>query len=86
MAKDRFSDRQETVIEFGKRHQLLVPSDTADLPEVPKAVWVETGGNAVVRDSDGNTLTYKTYDGSWLPIRPTRVMATGTTGTYYVNY
>lgn len=85
MAKDRFSDRVDNLIAFGKKHTLVVPSDTQDLATIPKVIYVETGGTIAVKDSEGTLLSYKTYDGGWLPIRPTRIMATGTTGTYYAH-
>lgn len=62
----------------------IVPSDENDLPLRPRAIFVGTGGDLVAVDAAGGVATFKTYDGQWMPMRPHRVMATGTTATNLV--
>lgn len=63
------------------RHYTIEPSDTVDLPIRPRAVYVATDGNAVLQDNGGVNVTYPVTAGQLLMIRPTRILATGTTAT-----
>lgn len=57
----------------------IVPAD-ADLPTVPRALFVGQGGDLVVTMLGGETVTLGNVPaGAFLPIRVTRVRATGTT-------
>lgn len=67
-------------------HYLIAPSDTSDLPVRPRAIYVNTGGTAVLRDSDGAVVSYELAAGSVLSVRPTRVLATGTTAQLIAWY
>ncbi len=59
----------------------ILPSDTADLIYLPRAIYVGSTGNVIVTMLGGETVTILAVPtGSILPIRPTRVFATGTTG------
>lgn len=62
----------------------VTPSDTTDLTEIPKAIYVGTGGDVAVIGANapvGATgITFKNVpDGAILPFRPRRILATGTT-------
>ena len=61
----------------------VVPSDTKDLPLLPKAIYVGTGGNMVLRAVNGtsDTLFKNLPSGFMLSVRAVRVLATGTTAT-----
>jgi len=62
-------------------HFAIVPSDGADLPFVPRAIFCAASGNAVLRDRAGVDVTYQMTAGQILPFRPVRVLDTGTTAT-----
>ena len=67
-------------------HYAIVPDDAANLPVRPRAVYVNVGGTAVLQDNDGQTVTYEVVAGAVLSLRPTRVMATGTTAQLVAWY
>ena len=67
-------------------HYAIVPDDAADLPVRPRAVYVNVGGTAALQDNDGQTVTYEVVAGAVLSLRPTRVMATGTTAQLIAWY
>ena len=69
-----------------KRHAAIVPSNDADLTDLPKAIYCQAAGTIVIRDEAGVDLPYAMTQGQFLPFRGTRIMATGTTGTYYGWY
>jgi hypothetical protein len=60
----------------------ITPSDTVDLPENVRAIYVGGAGNITVQDLRGNTRLYQAVSiGTWQPISAKRVMSTGTTAT-----
>lgn len=59
----------------------ITPSDSADLADVPRGVWVGGAGNLVVTGLSGDVTFQGIPAGTMLPIAPTRVKATGTTAT-----
>ncbi len=67
-------------------HFVISPSDTVDLPVRPRAIYVNTAGMAVLEDNDGEAISYNLQAGSVLSIRPTRVLATGTTAQLIAWY
>lgn len=67
-------------------HYTIVPSDGADLPVRPRALYVNTSGTAVLQDNDGETVSYELTAGSVLSIRPVRVLSTGTTAQLVAWY
>lgn len=71
---------------FPKRHLQIVPSDTVDIAIMPKAVYCAADGTAQVVDIDGTVLPYAMTQGQILYIRPIRINAAGTTGTFYALY
>ena len=61
---------------------LITPNDGADLAFHTKGIYVGTGGTITVRNRAGNDILFTGIpDGSILPVRTIRVMATGTTAT-----
>ena len=58
----------------------VTTSDTVDLPKIPRALWVDVGGNIKVTLLDGTTDTFTVLAGL-LPFCVRRVWATGTTAT-----
>ena len=61
------------------RHFPINPSDIADLPTRPRALYCNTAGFVAVRDVEGVDFTYAVTPGTILPIRAQRVLETGTT-------
>jgi hypothetical protein len=60
---------------------VVVPSNTVDLPTVPRALFFKAAGNVVLSGSDGVDITLAVTAGQRLDLRPTRIKATGTTVT-----
>lgn len=80
---DRFSSTVLSSTAPGTRHYAITPSDSADLPVRPRAIRCNVAGTIVIRDELGTDLPYVMAVGEVLPFRGVRVLATGTTGTYY---
>jgi hypothetical protein len=61
----------------------VVPSDTLALPDIPKALFVGTGGAIAMRGIGGGAdqVWKNVQDGSILPFRAQYVRATGTTAS-----
>lgn len=59
----------------------VTPSDTVDLSQVARALWVGTAGSvAVIASGDSSAVTLAGVNGgTLLPIRVKRVLSTGTT-------
>jgi hypothetical protein len=58
----------------------VLPSDTADLPYLSRALYVGAGGDLAIRLQDGTELVMAGVPaGTLLPIRVARVRATQTT-------
>lgn len=63
----------------------VTPSDSTDLTDVTRWVFVGGTGNLVVIMADGTTVTFTAVPaGTLLPIRISQVKATGTTATEIV--
>jgi hypothetical protein len=63
------------------RHYAITPSDTVDIPQRPRMIYILTTGNIAIRDELGTVLTYPVTAGQVMQFRGTRVMATNTTAT-----
>jgi hypothetical protein len=63
----------------------VTPSDSADLTTVTRALYVGAAGDVTLVDQASNTTLFKAVPtGTVLPVRATRVKATGTTATQIV--
>lgn len=80
---DEFENFQKGLTSPATRHFAITPDDTTDLPILPRVIYCEADGILVVQDADGVALPYTMLSGDRLEFRGARVMATGTTGTYY---
>jgi hypothetical protein len=67
-------------------HYAVVPSDVADLPVRPRALYVNVAGTAVLQDAAGDTVSYEVGAGAVLSVRPARIMSTGTTAQLIAWY
>lgn len=65
----------------------IVPSDTVPLANVPKRLFVGTGGHVTLRGMNGLAdITYRNVaSGVYLNVRPSFVRATGTTAADLVG-
>lgn len=64
----------------------IVPHDDNDLTTATRAIYTGTGGTLIVNmRNEGSSITFSNVPaGTILPIRVTRVLATGTVGSGYV--
>ncbi|MBW9063152.1 hypothetical protein JNB71_07465 [Rhizobium herbae] len=77
---DRFSSYILSPTSPATHGFIVTPSDTIDLPEMTRAIYVGSGGVLAVRLLSGQTVTFAGVSaGSILPLRADRVLATGTT-------
>lgn len=67
-------------------HFAVTPSDTVDFPIVPRAIYCQADGTAQMVSRTGVVLPYTMTQGQILPVRPIRINATSTTGTFYGIY
>lgn len=59
----------------------VTPADGADLPDVPRGIWVGGAGDISMVLLSGNVTLKAVPAGTLLPVRPLRVRSTGTTAT-----
>lgn len=80
---DRFSTYGDTVLSPSTRPYAVVPHDANPLPEVPKGIYVGTGGDVVLRGVSADAdVTYRNLtNGSYIAVRASHVRATGTTAS-----
>lgn len=58
----------------------ITPSDSAELADIPRALYIGTGGDLHVTMMGGEEVTFTALPaGSLAPIRVVKVFATGTT-------
>ncbi|EPE99920.1 hypothetical protein RGCCGE502_01496 [Rhizobium grahamii CCGE 502] len=77
---DRFASHAPSLTGPASAGFAIVPNDNLDLPEITRAVYVGIGGDLAVTLASGQVLTFASVsDGSLLPLRVSRVHATGTT-------
>ena len=60
----------------------VTPNDSSDLSETTRALYVGTAGSVAVVMASGASVSFGTIaSGTVLPVRVTRVLATGTTAS-----
>lgn len=80
---DRFSNVQPSLAGPAFSGFPITPDDSLDLPETTRAVYVGQGGDlAVVMASGAALVLADVTAGSLLPLRVSRVLATGTTAGF----
>lgn len=80
---DQYDSNAKSVSDPATKHWQIAPSDTTDLSPRPRAIFCKVAGTAVIRDEAGTDLAYPLNAGDIVPFRGVRMLATGTTGTYY---
>ena len=83
---DRYNIGSSGLTGPATRSAAVTPSDSVDLPNVSRALWVGGAGNvAVMLADDTSAVTFVSVAaGTLLPLRVKRVMATNTTATSLV--
>lgn len=77
---DPFQNRADAPFAPATRVQAVTPHDTDPLTDIPKALYVGSGGTIVVQGTSGGDAAFANVaDGSVLPVRARFVRATGTT-------
>lgn len=78
---DQFSNRADQVSAPATRAVAVTPHDSNALAEIPKALFVGSGGTIVLRGAGGgsDTTWRNVPSGSVLPVRAQYVRAAGTT-------
>ena len=81
-ATDNFSRQQTLTGDPATNAVLITPSDSVDLTNVSRAVYVGTTGNMKVTMQDSGTVLFTGIPaGTTLPIRVTRIWSTTTTAS-----
>jgi hypothetical protein len=81
---DKFNS-DPTIVGPGVSAVAVTPSDAADLAYTTRMLYIGGAGNLTVKMADGVNCTFTAVPaGSTLPLRVTRVLATGTTATSIV--
>lgn len=86
MPVDRFSNTDSVITPASNCFQ-ITPSDTLELNEIPKALYIGTGGDVILQlvNSDQNVVFRNVQDGTVLSVRPEFVRLTGTTAADIVG-
>jgi hypothetical protein len=60
---------------------VVSPSDSTDIPDLPRAIWIGVGGDITLMAAGDTTsrLFKNVSSGTLLPIRARRIYSTGTT-------
>lgn len=78
---DAFQHHKSGLESPGYDAQAVTPDDAADLPIASRALYVGTEGDVRLTMAGGNAITFRAVQPGFLPLRVTRVHATGTTAT-----
>ncbi|WP_294195184.1 hypothetical protein [uncultured Sphingomonas sp.] len=80
---DKFQNNADSAMAPAAAPYAIVPDDINPLPQVPKGIYVGTGGTITLRGVAGSEdVTYRNLpDASYVAVRALFVRATGTTAT-----
>lgn len=77
---DIFSEFPTNLVAPARDAAAVVPNDSADLVQLPRALFVGTAGNVAVVMAGGQSVVFENCAaGVVLPVRAARIRATGTT-------
>ena len=84
---DTFATYDDSSTAPSRKPYAITPSDTAELPDIPKGIYVGTGGDVKLRGVGGSAdVTYVNLaDGAYIAVRARFVRATGTTAANLVG-
>lgn len=76
---DIYGDTAQSLVAPASGAHAVTPSDSLELPQISRAIYVGTGGNLVIEMLWGGTVTFANVpSGSLLPIRARKVLSTST--------
>lgn len=79
---DKFSKYRIALKSPADNAVAVTPSDSTDLDNVSRGIWVGGAGDISLITKGGTTLTFVgAVAGTTIPIRASRIRATGTTAT-----
>ena len=83
---DKYNSAGDGLLASARDAFAITPSDSTDLVDIPKAIYVGATGNvvALLVDDTSSVTFVGVQAGTILPIRPKRVFATGTTASSLV--
>lgn len=82
---DRYEDHASSLVSPAADGVAVTPSDTADLAQTSRALYVGQGGDLSLVLASGRAVTLQGVPaGALLPLRARRVQATGTTAAAVV--
>lgn len=86
MPQDKFANT-ESVTSPAREAFVIAPSDTQLLPQIPKAVFIGTGGDLRARLVDGaaEVMFRNISNGTILAIRPSAILLSGTSAADIVG-
>ena len=78
---DPFSTRADSVSAPALRARAVTLHDSDALPDIPKALYIGSGGTITMRGSgdSADSVWTNVPSGSVIPFRPSHIRATGTT-------
>lgn len=80
MPRDDYGSQDDTLSSSSLAPFAVSLDDNSDLATIPKALWVGTGGDVRLRGVNGQPVTFVGVpSGFIIPVRASRVFATGTT-------
>lgn len=83
---DRFAHTANSLSSPATHAFAITPADTADLPETTRAIFVGSEGSLALRMQSGALVTLAGIpQGTLLPLRADRILATGTTASSLVG-
>jgi hypothetical protein len=87
MPSNSFNNSPDSLIAPARHCFPVQPNDAATLPTLPKALFVGTGGNLVIRavDSEEDVVFVNVPSGMILDVRVLSVRASGTTASDLVG-
>ncbi|MGY6637337.1 MAG: spike base protein, RCAP_Rcc01079 family [Erythrobacter sp.] len=87
MPIDPFEHYSDSVTAPAKAAFAITPDDTAELPVTPRAIFIGTGGDLVLRavDSDADVIFANLPNGAILPVRARAIRASGSTAANIVG-
>lgn len=78
---DAFATYADSISAQANSWAAVTPSDSTDLTNVPKALYIGGAGNIVITGKDSVDATFAVTAGQVLPCRARRVKSTDTTAT-----
>lgn len=84
--KDKFATRAPSFNAPASHGFAVTAHDTADLPEITRALYIGGTGDIAVTLASGASVTFENVAaGTLLPVRAARVLETGTSATAIVG-